>query len=112
MIVTLRKSCVKLGANLLTYMRILSNFLSIALNAIVALHIGKSFVKHMRDFNYEKISLGIIMLVSVLVLLVSGWLGLLVLVVAVAIGLLAPLAGCRRIHAMGCLIIPVLFWYL
>jgi len=80
--------------------------------AIVALRIGKWFIKNMEKLNYRKISLGIIILVSSLVALISGFLGLLILIVATAIGLLAPLAGVRRIHAMACLIVPVLFFYL
>ena len=80
--------------------------------AIAAMHIGKWFIKNMEKVDYGKISLGIIVLVSLLVFLVSGFLGLLILIVATAIGLLAPLAGVRRIHSMACLVVPVLFFYL
>jgi len=80
--------------------------------AVVALRIGKWFIKNMEKINYRKISLGIIILVSSLVALISGFLGLLILIVATAIGLLAPLAGVRRIHAMGCLVLVVLIQYI
>ena len=38
----------------------------------------------------------------------GGVIGLVIISTATTIGLIAPLVGCKRVHAMGCLILPVL----
>ena len=57
---------------------------------------------------YRKVVAGIIVFVTVMVFMFTGWLGLLVLAAATAIGLIAPALGVRRSHAMGMLMLPVI----
>lgn len=68
--------------------------------------------KYLWKINYQIVSYGIIGLLVVMALVMSGWKGLLVLAVSTVVGMLAPLANVKRTFAMGCLIIPVLSWYL
>ena len=87
-------------------------FAAVGIAASLAIGLGRFFAKNISKFNYKKISIMIIIFVSVLVGWFSGPLGLFVMTVGVAIGLLAPLIGIRRIHAMGCLVLPVVFYFI
>jgi putative membrane protein len=60
---------------------------------------------------YDKLSLGIIIFLILLTFFFTGFLGLFVLFVSTAIGLLAPLVGVKRSLCMGVLILPVALFY-
>lgn len=87
-------------------------FAAVGIAAFLALQIGKFFAKNISKFDYKKISVGIIIFVSILIGWFSGLMGLFVMTIGVAIGLLAPLIGVRRIHAMACLVLPVVFYFI
>jgi len=78
----------------------------------LALQITKVFAKVIPKINYKVLCYSIIGLVSGMVLLFAGFYGILVLVVATFIGMLPPLLGVSRSHAMGCLLIPVVMYFL
>jgi len=58
--------------------------------------------------DYPRLLKGIVAGLTLLVLCFTGPLGLLVLAVATAVGLVAPLSGVRRSHAMGVLLVPIM----
>ena len=58
--------------------------------------------------DYQRLLRCIVAGLTLLVLLFTGPLGLLVLAVSTAVGLVAPLAGVRRSHAMGVLLVPIM----
>jgi len=60
---------------------------------------------------YDKINIGIILLIVVSVIWLTGWIGLLVLVLSTLIGLVAPLAGVRRANCMAFFLVPVMLYY-
>ncbi|MBS3148945.1 tripartite tricarboxylate transporter permease [Candidatus Woesearchaeota archaeon] len=61
------------------------------------------------DFvEYRFVALGVLFFLCVLSLTLSGLLGLLIFAVSAIVGLLAPLLGVSRSHAMGCLLVPTL----
>ncbi len=96
-----------------TYLILLAaSFAATGISVILTLKLGKLFANKIQKLNYRKLSLAIIIFIFALVAIFSGWLGLLVLSVSTAIGLLAPLAGCKRIHAMGCLVIPIVLYFI
>ena len=55
------------------------------------------------DSNYV-----VILFLAFMSVYLSGWLGLVVFFFAGCVGLLAPLTGVSRTHAMGCLLLPTL----
>ncbi len=91
---------------------ITASFAAVGISVILTLWLGKFFANKIQKLNYRKLSLGIIAFVVLLVGIFSGWLGLLVLSVSTAIGLLAPKVGCKRIHAMGAIVLPVVFYFI
>ncbi len=78
----------------------------------LTLLITKKFSQFITKISYTKTCWAVIIFVSMLVLLLSGITGFFILVVATAIGLLPALTGVKRSINMGCLLLPVILWFL
>jgi len=82
--------------------------LASCLGFFLTLKLGSRLANVMPKLPYGKVAWGIIIFISVMVLAFTGPLGLLVLAVSTSIGMIAPLTGIRRSHAMGVLLLPVI----
>ena len=80
--------------------------------AAITLFVSKGFSKIISRINYRKLCFGVIVFIAVVAFLLSGFLGLLILAVAASIGLVPNLTGIKRSHAMGCLLLPVILWFI
>ncbi len=80
--------------------------------AALALACAKGFSEIVERVNYPLLSSSVLVFLAVLVFLISGWKGTIVLAASSLIGLLAPWLKISRAHAMGCLLIPTLTYYL
>jgi len=78
----------------------------------LTIHVSKLFLKFMEKINYAKISAATLFLLSLVVLIFSGFLGFLILIVSTLTGIYAISLGTRRINLMGCLLIPTIVFYL
>ncbi|MBI2558153.1 tripartite tricarboxylate transporter permease [Candidatus Woesearchaeota archaeon] len=92
---------------------ILMLFLAVALIAggiatFLALYISKVFSSIMNRFNYSILSILIIAFVVFMVLYFSGFVGLLILVVATSIGLVPNIVEVSRSNSMACLLIQII----
>ena len=92
-------------------------FLAVALTvggvaSILAINLTKVFSKLINKVDYKKLCVSIIVFITILVGILSGWIGLLVLVISTALGLIPPIKGIPRSHMMGCLLIPVMSFFL
>lgn len=74
--------------------------------------IAKIFAKNINKLNYSKISIFIISLIFSLTFLFTGFQGILFLIISTSIGIFGILSNVKRTNLMGCLIIPVLLFYL
>ena len=81
------------------------------ISAYLALVIAKVFSKYMEKVNYHRLISGVIIFITVLVAYFSGLVGLMVLFTSTAIGMLAPLLNIKRSNAMGCLLLPVILFF-
>jgi putative membrane protein len=79
---------------------------------MLALKISKLFAKLISKINYSLIVCCVITLIIALVFYFSGILGILVLLVSTAIGIIPGLTGVARNHQMGCLILPVILFFI
>ena len=90
--------------------------LSAVLAALVAypLTIGFSRLaaRRIHRVRYDKLARAILVLLAVLILVLAGAAGLMIAVIAGVLGLVPPVAGVKRVHLMGCLIVPVVLLYL
>lgn len=78
----------------------------------LTLFIAKRFSAVITKVNYQALIIGIMAFVLLLAILLSGFIGFFILLVSTAIGVIAPLKGVQRSHSMGCLILPVILFFL
>jgi len=83
---------------------IISFFWGIKLSKLCAIYITK--------ISYTKLSLAVIFILIALNIILTNWLGILVLLTATALGIFAISSGSRRINLMGCLLVPTIIYYL
>ncbi|MBC8495554.1 tripartite tricarboxylate transporter permease [archaeon] len=83
-----------------------------SLSVILALKIAKLFSKLITKLNYRVLVIFIILLIIALVTLLSGFLGILVLIIATAVGLIPAIVKTTRTQAMGCIMLPVMLYFL
>ena len=94
-------------------LNILILFLAVALiaggiAAFLTLYVSKIFSSIMNRLNYSYLSMGIILFVASMVFYFSGFIGILILIVATSIGLIPNIVDVSRSNAMACLLIPII----
>ena len=78
----------------------------------LTLKLTKAFSKIITKINYKKLSIGIIILLIIMTYFFSSYLGLLVLLIGSFLGMLPPLLNIGRNHLMGCLMLPVILFFI
>ncbi|MEM2713795.1 MAG: tripartite tricarboxylate transporter permease [Candidatus Pacearchaeota archaeon] len=78
----------------------------------LCLALTKLFSKYITKINYSLLCFFVISFVLAMNIAISGLFSLFVLATAFAIGLIPNIKEIRRIHLMGCLVLPVLGYYL
>jgi len=78
----------------------------------LSLKITKIFARIIVKVNYKMLVICVILFITVLVIYFSGLIGLLVLIVSTFVGIIPAEKGVGRNHAMGCLILPVILYFL
>lgn len=78
----------------------------------LTLHLAQKFSYWIPHVPYQKLSLGIIFFITSLVFLLTGWLGFCVFLVSISIGVLPEFKGVAKSHMMGCLLVPVILYFL
>ncbi len=110
-VIAVMKQFLALDSN--SYLVLLAaSFAATGLAVFLTMVLGKYFANRIWKINYRKLAIAILAFVIVLVGVFSGGLGLFVLSISTAIGLLAPKVGIKRIHAMGVLVIPVVAYFM
>jgi len=78
----------------------------------LALFLTKIFVKIIEKVNYSMLCISVILLITTLVFYFSSWLGLLILIISTAIGIIPNIVNVKRSHSMGCLMLPVILFFI
>ncbi len=99
---------VPLAMSALLFSALLAAIVSVPLT----LFFGKIFARHCSRINYSFMVKSVIFLLLVMVILFAGVLGLVILLVATCVGMIPPLIGVKRVHLMGCLIVPVIIFFI
>ena len=81
------------------------------LAVLLALKISRIFSNYIVKVNYFYLVIGILAFITLLTLYFDGLTGLLILLTATAIGLTASFWKVGKNHLMGCLILPVILWF-
>ena len=79
--------------------------------SLLAINISKIFSKLVVKINYAKIVWSIVGFITILTFLFDGFIGLVILFTATAIGLVTSFWGVGKNHLMGCLILPVILYF-
>ncbi len=79
-----------------------------AFSFFITRYMGRQFSLFFGQIPYRKLLLSIVILLSILVLIFTGCMGLLVLMVATAIGLIPIYCGIRRSNCMGVILLPII----
>ncbi len=79
--------------------------------AILTLSISRTFAKWIVKVDYEKLGWGIIIFISLLTFYFDSFLGMIILLTSTALGLVASYWGIAKNHLMGCLIVPVILYF-
>ncbi len=79
--------------------------------ALLTLGLSRIFARHIAKLPYTELVLSIIGFIAALSFIFDGIIGLLILITATALGLLASAWGVGKNHLMGCLIVPVILFF-
>jgi len=78
----------------------------------LTIYISRVFSRIITRINYQKTCVSIIFLITILTFILSSPIGILVLIVSTSLGILPPMLGIGRNHLMGCLLLPVILYFL
>ncbi|HLC70671.1 MAG TPA: tripartite tricarboxylate transporter permease [Candidatus Nanoarchaeia archaeon] len=79
--------------------------------ALLTINISKIFARVIVKVKYSYIILSIIIFITLLTIYFDGFLGLIILGTATALGLISSVWGVGKNHLMGCLLIPVILYF-
>lgn len=82
------------------------------ISIFVTIKLSKIFAKIVEKIDYELLSKIIILFLLIVILLISGFTGVLVLLTSTILGLTCAYFNVRKGFLMGCLLIPTILFYL
>jgi putative membrane protein len=102
-----------LGTNIINIAILLcTTLIAGGIGVILCLFIGRFFSAIVTKVNYAKLVITIIMLIVVLTFVLTGWIGICVIIVSTLVGILPAKIKVARSHSMGCLLIPVILYFI
>jgi len=81
------------------------------ISALLALKLGGALSRRITSTNYTKIMIFTIAFITAAIFAITGFIGLLVLITGVFIGLLATAFGIKRTNLMGFLLLPTIAYF-
>ncbi|MBS3151443.1 tripartite tricarboxylate transporter permease [Candidatus Woesearchaeota archaeon] len=87
-------------------------FIAGLIAVFLSLSFAKIFSSLITKVNYQKLCIAIIILIVGMALWLSSYLGLFVLIIGSFIGMLPSLVGIGKNHLMGCLLLPIILFFL
>lgn len=78
----------------------------------LTIFLARIFSQKITKIDYGKLSLIVIVILFILTFIVSGFFGLIVLIVSALTGIYCISLNVRRTHMMGCLLLPTIIFYL
>jgi len=87
---------------------LLSGVLAASAGFYLTRKLGRGFAKRCSNLNYRRLVFSVAGLLVGMIFFLSGLLGLVIALIATSLGLVPPLVGVKRVHLMGCLILPLI----
>jgi putative membrane protein len=85
--------------------------ISAAVATILTLKMTKISLRFLKKIDYQKLCLYTSIFLFVLTVIFSGLIGILILIVSIAVGLIPNYLNIRRTYGMGCLIMPTILFF-
>jgi TctA family transporter len=93
------------------FIRLLAVTVASGLIAVpIMIKVGKGMLKLHELIPLRSLVMGVIIFVSILVWLSTGWIGIGVLITGTILGLMPPRIGIRRSHGMGIILVPIMIY--
>lgn len=86
--------------------------ISAGISTFLTLKMTKISLKFLRKINYQKLCLYTSLFLFILTFIFSGFIGLLILIVSIAVGYIPNRLNIRRTYGMGCLILPCILFFM
>ncbi|MFB3766656.1 MAG: tripartite tricarboxylate transporter permease [Methanotrichaceae archaeon] len=87
--------------------------IAVAAASYIAVILSARFAARMIPrLNYRVLCLCVLAGLTAMCLLFTGWFGLFIFFISTVVGLIAPIAGIHKTHAMGVLMVPLIIHYL
>lgn len=82
------------------------------ISTILTQSLAKSFSRIITKINYKILCISIIVLITFMSIYLSGTAGLFILIVSTFLGMVPSFKGVGKNHLMGCLLLPVILYFL
>ena len=82
------------------------------LSYLSTIYLGDNIHHVLEKLDYPKLCYGIIAFLAIMVLLSTGFFGVLIFVISIPIGMLASFLGVKKSHAMGVILLPVILYFI
>jgi len=79
---------------------------------ILTIYLSKKLLRKIHKINYSKISFTTLFVLFILTLIISGFLGIIILIISTLTGIYCIKQKVRRTQMMGCLLLPTILFYL
>ncbi|MCX9084456.1 MAG: tripartite tricarboxylate transporter permease [Candidatus Methanoperedens sp.] len=76
------------------------------------IYLGGSISGILSRINYSRLCAIVLAVLTILVILFTGWFGLIIFVISTPVGMIASYAKIRKINAMGVIMFPVILYFL
>jgi putative membrane protein len=86
-------------------------FLAVGISSLLLMKSLRPMVSIIERINYSLLTFCVIVFLVIMTVILTGWIGLLILFTSTSIGLLAPLLGVKRSNLMGVLILHLILFY-
>jgi putative membrane protein len=91
---------------------VMVSMLAAGIASLLSLVFAQWFCRLVSRFDYRKLSIGVMAVLIIFTLGFSGLLGLCVLITSTAIGLIPNYTGIGKSNCMGCIMVPVVAYFL
>lgn len=83
-----------------------------SISVFITLYSARKFSEFIEKVNYPKLCAIVSIILILMSILISGLWSIPILIVATSLGVLTNLWGIRKMHLMGCLMLPVILYFL
>ncbi len=91
---------------------IIISIITIICVSVITIYLAKFFAQKLNKINYSLMSAVMFVILLIVLIIFTNYLGLVVFVTGTALGIFATHSNIRKINLMGCLMVPTILFYL